>query len=112
MKENSIKKIFVRQLGDEVGVALGTSGVRGLVKDLTPERCFAFVRSFLQSVCPSASSVAVGIDLRPSRPDIAKACLLAVESFVAKVELFGALPTPALAFYAMQNNISSSDDSR
>jgi phosphomannomutase len=31
--------------------------------------------------------------------------LLAVEFFGAKVELFGALPTPALAFCAKQNNI-------
>jgi phosphomannomutase len=97
--------VQVKQLSDELGVAFGTSGVRGLVKDLTPTLCFAFVRSFLQTVCPSASSVAIGIDLRPSSSDIAKACLLAVESFGAKVEFCGALPTPALAFYAMQNNM-------
>ena len=97
--------VQVKQLSDELGVAFGTSGVRGLVKDLTPTLCFAFVRSFLQTVCPSASSVAIGMDLRPSSSDIAKACLLAAESFGAKVEFCGALPTPALAFYAMQNNM-------
>lgn len=97
--------VQVKQLSDELGVAFGTSGVRGLVKDLTPTLCFAFVRSFLQAVCPSASSVAIGMDLRPSSSDIAKACLLAAESFGAKVEFCGALPTPALAFYAMQNNM-------
>lgn len=97
--------VQVKQLSDELGVAFGTSGVRGLVKDLTPVLCFAFVRSFLQTVCPSASSVAIGMDLRPSSSDIAKACLLAAESFGAKVEFCGALPTPALAFYAMQNNM-------
>nr|WP_100637708.1 phosphomannomutase [Marinomonas sp. ef1] len=97
--------VQVKQLSDELGVAFGTSGVRGLVKDLTPVLCFAFVRSFLQTVCPSASSVVIGMDLRPSSSDIAKACLLAAESFGAKVEFCGALPTPALAFYAMQNNM-------
>lgn len=102
MSSNAVQ---VKQLSDELGVAFGTSGVRGLVKDLTPTLCFAFVRSFLQAVCPSASSVAIGMDLRPSSPEIAKACLLAVESFGAKVEFCGALPTPALAFYAMQNNM-------
>ncbi|SHF94806.1 phosphomannomutase [Marinomonas polaris DSM 16579] len=97
--------VQVKQLSDELGVAFGTSGVRGLVKDLTPALCFAFVRSFLQTVCPSASSVAIGMDLRPSSSDIAKACLLAAESFGAKAVFCGALPTPALAIYAMQNNM-------
>jgi phosphomannomutase len=101
----STNALQVKQLSDELGVAFGTSGVRGLVKDLTPALCFVFVRSFLQTVCPSASSVAIGMDLRPSSPDIAKACLLAVESFGAQVVFCGALPTPALAFYAMQNNM-------
>ncbi len=90
-----------------MGIAFGTSGVRGLVKDLTPELCFAFVRSFLQDVCPASSRVAVGMDLRPSSPEIAKACLLAVKSFGADVVFCGAIPTPALAFYAMQNNMPS-----
>ncbi|PJE53283.1 phosphomannomutase [Marinomonas sp. BSi20584] len=101
----SSSAVKVKQLSDELGVAFGTSGVRGLVKDLTPVLCFAFVRSFLQTVCPSASSVAIGMDLRPSSSDIAKACLLAAESFDAKAVFCGALPTPALAFYAMQNNM-------
>jgi phosphomannomutase len=103
----SINAIQVKQLSDELGVAFGTSGVRGLVKGLTPALCFAFVRSFLQTVCPSATSVAIGMDLRPSSPDIVKACFLAAESFGAKFVFCGALPTPALAFYAMQNNMPS-----
>ncbi|RCX00361.1 phosphomannomutase [Marinomonas foliarum] len=103
----STNTVQVKQLSDELGVAFGTSGVRGLVKDLTPTLCFAFVRSFLQRVCPSASSVAIGMDLRPSSPEIAKACLLAVESFGVDVVFCGAVPTPALAFYAMQNNMPS-----
>ncbi|GAA0827763.1 phosphomannomutase [Marinomonas arenicola] len=98
-------KIKVKTLSDELGVAFGTSGVRGLVKDLTPELCFAFVRSFLQEVCPRSNRVAVGIDLRPSSPDIAKACLAAIEGSGADTIYCGSLPTPALAFYAMQNNM-------
>lgn len=98
-------KIQVKRLSDELGVAFGTSGVRGLVKDLTPELCFAFVRSFLQEVCPCSNRVAVGIDLRPSSLDIAKACLAAIEASGADTIYCGALPTPALAFYSMQNNM-------
>jgi len=101
----STNAVQVKQLSTELGVAFGTSGVRGLVQDLTPALCFAFVRSFLQEVCPTSSRVAIGMDLRPSSPEIAKACLLAVESFGAQLVFCGALPTPALAFYAMQNSM-------
>ncbi len=101
----STNTVQVKHLSEALGVSFGTSGVRGLVKDLTPELCFAFVRSFLQEVCPSASGVAVGVDLRPSSPAIAKAVLLAADSFGANVVFCGALPTPALAFYAMQHNL-------
>ncbi|ETX12575.1 phosphomannomutase [Marinomonas ushuaiensis DSM 15871] len=94
-------------LSDELGVAFGTSGVRGLVVDLTPELCFAFVTSFLQEVCPNTTHVAVGIDLRPSSPEIAKSVLFAIESYGAKATYCGTLPTPALAFYAMQNAMPS-----
>ncbi|REG78357.1 hypothetical protein [Marinomonas pollencensis] len=100
-----MKKIFVNQLSQEQNVAFGTSDVRGLVTDLTPELCFAFVSSFLQRVCPGSQQVAVGIDLRPSSPDIAKACLAAIDAHGAETIYCGALPTPALAFYGMQNAI-------
>lgn len=95
----------VKVLSEELGVAFGTSGVRGLVKDLTPELCFAFVASFLQGVCAGSKRVAVGLDLRPSSPDIAKACVAAIESNGAEVVYCGVIPTPALAFYAMQNDM-------
>ncbi|WP_254682282.1 phosphomannomutase [Marinomonas sp. FW-1] len=101
----SAQMVHVKQLSDELGVAFGTSGVRGLVSDLTPALCFAFVRSFMQTVCASSNRVAIGVDLRPSSPDIAKACILAVESSGAEVIYCGDLPTPALAFYAMQNSM-------
>ncbi|WP_353669745.1 phosphomannomutase [Marinomonas sp. THO17] len=100
-----LKALKVQQLSEALGVAFGTSGVRGLVKDLTPALCFAYVRSFLQTVCPTADRVAIGIDLRPSSPDMAKACILAVESKGVEVIYCGDLPTPALAFYAMQNTM-------
>ena len=95
----------VEVLSEELGVAFGTSGVRGLVKDLTPELCFAFVTSFLQNVCPNSKRVAVGLDLRPSSPDIAKACIAAIEASGAEAVYCGVIPTPALAFYAMQHNM-------
>ncbi|MEP0071336.1 MAG: phosphomannomutase [Marinomonas sp.] len=95
----------VKVLSEELGVAFGTSGVRGLVKNLTPELCFAFVASFLQGVCSGSKRVAVGLDLRPSSPEIAKACIAAIEKGGAEAVYCGVIPTPALAFYAMQNNM-------
>jgi phosphomannomutase len=105
MKLSNVEKSSVKSLSEELGVAFGTSGVRGLVKDLTPELCFTFVQSFLQNVCPGVDRVAVGVDLRPSSPDIAKACLSAIAACGANAIYCGALPTPALALYAMQNNV-------
>ncbi len=105
MKLSNVERSNVKALSDELGVAFGTSGVRGLVKDLTPELCFAFVQSFLENVCSGVDSVAVGVDLRPSSPDIAKACLSAIKACGAQAIYCGALPTPALALYAMQNNM-------
>ncbi|MEO9656068.1 phosphomannomutase [Marinomonas sp.] len=99
---SAVNSLQVEKLSDELGVAFGTSGVRGLVKDLTPELCFAFTLSFLQSVCPETKEVAVGIDLRPSSSSIAKAVIRAIEARGAKAIYCGELPTPALAFYAMQ----------
>jgi|TARA_R110001632_G_scaffold60284_2_gene146318 phosphomannomutase len=107
VKEERMRQVFVKQLADELGVAFGTSGVRGLVKDLTPELCFALVTSFIQEVCPNVTQVAVGIDLRPSSTGIAKACLSAIEASGVKAIYYGALPTPALAYYAIQNNMSA-----
>ncbi|SBS27037.1 Phosphoglucosamine mutase [Marinomonas spartinae] len=106
MAANSESKLVnVDKLSQQLGVAFGTSGVRGLVKDLTPELCFAYTASFLQAICPTAKCVAIGMDLRPSSPEIAKACIIAAKAADIEVINCGTLPTPALAYYAMQNNI-------
>lgn len=95
----------LKQLSTEQNVAFGTSGVRALVKDLTPRLCYAYAQAFLQQVCPSAASIAIGIDLRPSSADIACAMVKAAEGLGLTVVYCGALPTPALAYYAMQNEM-------
>lgn len=84
------------------GVAFGTSGARGLVVDMTDSLCYAYTSAFLQSVAQSADKVVVGHDLRPSSPRIAAACATAIEDAGGKVVYAGALPTPALAFFASQ----------
>ncbi len=91
----------------ESGVAFGTSGARGLVSDFTPEVCAAFTQSFVQAIATSGKfqAVALGIDNRPSSPAMAAACAGALQSLGIEAQYFGVLPTPALAFYAMQQGI-------
>jgi phosphomannomutase len=89
-------------LVSQAGVAFGTSGARGLVADMSDGLCWAYTASFLQSVALGATRVVLGHDLRPSSPRIAAACAAAMAARGCECIYVGALPTPALAFYAAQ----------
>jgi phosphomannomutase len=96
----------INDLMNASGVRFGTSGARGLVADMTDEVCFAYTMAFLQAVSPPPGGhVALGIDLRPSSPRIAAACAAAIRHAGLDVEYCGALPTPALAYYAQEQGI-------
>jgi phosphomannomutase len=97
----------LKELSIEQEVAFGTSGVRALVENLTPKLCYAYAQAFLQQICSEATQVAVAIDLRPSSPDIACAMIKAAQDLDIDVIFCGALPTPALAYFAMQNAMPS-----
>jgi phosphomannomutase len=84
------------------GVAFGTSGARGLVAAMSDELCYAYAAAFLQTVARGATTLVLGHDLRPSSPRMAAACAAAAADHGAKVIYAGALPTPALAYYAAQ----------
>ena len=86
----------------ESGVGFGTSGARGLVVDMTDRVCYGFAAAFLGSVAGDAAGVVIGHDLRPSSPGIAGACARAVMDSGRELVYAGALPTPALAFYAQR----------
>jgi len=88
-------------------IAFGTSGARGLVVDFTPEVCAAFTLNFLHLMSSdfAINSVAIAIDNRPSSYAMAQACAAAAEACGYKVIYFGVTPTPALAFYAIQQQI-------
>ena len=89
-------------LVQQSGVAFGTSGARGLVADMSDGLCWAYTSAFLQSVAPDATRVVLGHDLRPSSPRISAACAAAITASGRSCIYVGALPTPALAFYAAQ----------
>ena len=79
----------------------GTSGLRGLVVDLTPDLVAGHIRAFIAS-CPTGTGLWVGRDLRPSSPDLAATVLQAAQAAGLATVDCGAVPTPALALAAMQ----------
>jgi phosphomannomutase len=78
----------------------GTSGLRGLVVELTPDLVADHVRAFL-AACPVGTGLYVGRDLRPSSPAIVDVVIAAARGEGVAVTDCGAVPTPALALAAM-----------
>ncbi len=88
-------------------IAFGTSGARGLVEDFTPNVSAAFAIAFVNSIKQefSFSSLAIAIDNRPSSYSIAQACWAGLKQIGIDVVYYGVLPTPALAYKAMQDGM-------
>lgn len=97
----------IQQIIGGSGISFGTSGARGLVSDFTDEVVASFAQSFLQVMQAefSVSRVAIGIDNRPSSPTMAAACAGAAQALGIEVDYYGVLPTPALAYQAMQDGV-------
>ena len=72
----------------------GTSGLRGLVTELTPDLVADYTRAFLAS-CEVGTGLFIGRDLRPSSPDIAGVVAGAARAEGIAVTDCGAVPTPA-----------------
>lgn len=83
----------------------GTSGLRGLVADMTDDVCAAYVSAFvghLRATGAPPSAVLLGRDLRPSSPRIAAACAAELVALGVDAVDCGALPTPALALASQE----------
>jgi len=78
----------------------GTSGLRGLVVELTPDLIARHVAAFIRA-CPVGTGLFVGRDLRDSSPRIAGDVIAAARAAGVDVTDCGAVPTPALALAAM-----------
>ncbi|WP_417764158.1 phosphomannomutase [Shewanella chilikensis] len=102
-----IKPLDSSMIIQESGIHFGTSGARGLVADFKPEVCAAFCLSFIQVMQQSYSfnRIALGIDNRPSSPDLAAACIAAANAIGVEVDYYGVIPTPALAVTSMEDKI-------
>ena len=99
--------LALNQLIANSNIAFGTSGARGLVTDFTDQVCAAFAQSFVKVMQRSFSinCVALGIDNRPSSMQMAAACAGALNALGIQVDYCGVLPTPALAYQAMQDKL-------
>lgn len=88
-------------------IQFGTSGARGLATDFTNNVCAAFTVAFVASLenKTSIKQVALAIDNRPSSPDMARACAAALLQQGIEPVYYGVVPTPALAYVAMQQAI-------
>ncbi|HIF9192371.1 TPA: phosphomannomutase [Photobacterium damselae] len=91
----------------ESGVQFGTSGARGLVTQFTVNVCAAFSHAFIRCMQTKFNfkQVAIAIDNRPSSSAMAQACAKAIEQLGLEVIYYGVVPTPALAYVSMQDNI-------
>ncbi|MFC0117887.1 phosphomannomutase [Pseudoalteromonas xiamenensis] len=96
-----------KQIIEKSGIAFGTSGARGLVVDFTAEVCAAFAIAFVESIKPhfQFDTIALAIDNRPSSYSMAQAIAAALAGIDIQSEYHGVLPTPALAYYAMQQKL-------
>lgn len=89
------------------GIQFGTSGARGLVTQFSSDACAAFTHAFISSIADKFEfkKVAVAVDNRPSSPAMAQACIQAIQECGFEAVYYGVIPTPALAYSAMQDNI-------
>ena len=100
-------KLISSEVLSASGIQFGTSGARGLVEQFTPQACAAFAYAFINGIKKSFDfqSVAIATDNRPSSPAMAQATIAAIEAMGLKAIYYGVIPTPALAFSAMQDSI-------
>lgn len=89
------------------GIAFGTSGARGLVVDFTAEVCAAFTHAFVAVMQRefAFTHMALAIDNRPSSLGMAQACAAALQQAGIEPLYYGVVPTPALAYKAMQDKM-------
>lgn len=84
----------------------GTSGLRGLVTELTDPLCAGYARAFLSAV-PHDGLVMIARDLRPSSARIATTVADTAAELGLRVADCGEVPTPALALAAMATGAPS-----
>jgi phosphomannomutase len=107
-----MRQIQIDDLMTSSGVQFGTSGVRGLVVNMTDQVCWLYVSAFLQYLkdsnqLPAGGRVAVAGDLRFSSPRIMAAAMAAVSDHGYEPINCGHIPSPAVALYGFSHAMPS-----
>ncbi|MCK5872791.1 MAG: phosphomannomutase, partial [Methylococcales bacterium] len=100
------KNISVAELMQQSGVTFGTSGVRGLVVDMSDEVCWVYTSGFLQYLASTGSlkkgdKVGIAGDLRASTKNIMAVVAQAITDMGFEAINFGHIPSPAIALYGL-----------
>ena len=95
-----------------VELSFGTSGLRGLVTDMTDIECYINTAGFLRflkqhQALADGATIYVAGDLRDSTPRIVRAVMAAITDKGYTADFCGFIPTPAVANYALRNNAAS-----
>ncbi|MFH0764522.1 MAG: phosphomannomutase [Candidatus Omnitrophota bacterium] len=90
----------------------GTSGLRDTVENMTDMECYVNARGFIAYLKKTGEfekgdCIAIGGDRRPSTYKIKRAVAAAIYDMGGMVDDQGRIPSPALAYYAMRNNMAS-----
>jgi phosphomannomutase len=88
-------------------LGFGTSGLRGLVADITDLEAYVNTRGFLDFVGATSAAVALAGDLRPSTDRIQAAVARGIEDAGCTVDHLGKIPTPALTHYGLEAGLAS-----
>ncbi len=105
-------KTTIKDLMQSSQVTFGTSGARGLVKDMTDQVCYAYTLGFIQYLqqtqqLNSTSKIVLAGDLRESTPAILNACAKAILDSGFEVINAGLIPTPAVALYGLDHHCAA-----
>jgi len=95
-----------------VELKFGTSGLRDTVENMTDMECYVNARGFIAYLKEAGEfkkgdTIAIGGDRRPSTYKIKRAVAAAIADMGGRVDDQGQVPSPALAYYAMCNNMAS-----
>jgi phosphomannomutase len=90
----------------------GTSGLRGLVTELTDQECYRYTTAFLQylsekNLTKKNSVIAIAGDFRPSTERILEACIAAIRDYGLQEDYCGLIPTPTVSLHGFNRKIPS-----
>lgn len=105
-------KISLAELKKTTGIGFGTSGIRGLITELTDKVCYVYTVAFIKHLenikdISNDGAVALAGDLRESTDRIMLAVAKAISDCGYKVVNCGKIPAPAVAYFGIIKKMPS-----